>query len=243
MQVGLELQLKQEDWGNASIAAGNLSELYLMLGDVQQAVMYARQSVAFADSSKDDFLLRTMRTALADALSQDSKLAEAKRLFQEAEAIQKKLQPEYPYLYSGNGFRYCDLLLSQGKDREVAERAVKALEIAKRNNLLLDIALGTLSLGRAALLQALAEVTQDFTQAVAGLRKYGQTQYLPLGLLARAALFRQTQEFSRVWTNLEEVFEIAERSEMRLYLTDYHLEACRLCLAEGRPDGTPPRRR
>jgi hypothetical protein len=39
--------------------------------------------------------------------------------------MQKKSQPEYPYLYSVQGFRYCDLLLGKEKGtvREVRERA------------------------------------------------------------------------------------------------------------------------
>ena len=169
--------------------------------------------------------------------------AEAERLFQEAETIQQEDQPGYPYLYSLQGFQYCDLLLSQGAYRAVLDRTEKTLEWAIKYLGLLDIALDRLSIGRAELLQALAEGTQDVTQAAAslhqaveGLRKSGYHEFLAGGLLARAALFRQTQEFSRAWTDLEEVFEIAERGGMKLHLTDYHLEACRLCLAEGRPD-------
>jgi hypothetical protein len=69
-------------------------------------------------------------------------------------------------------------------------------------------------------------------QAVAGLRAAGQFQYLPLGLLARAALFRHTHEFDKARQDLQEVFDIAEPSGMRLHLTDYHLEMARLLLAE-----------
>jgi len=40
-------------------------------------------------------------------------------------------------------------------------------------------------------------------------------------------------EFAPAWADLEEAREIAERGEMKLHLADYHLEACRLVLAEG----------
>ena len=253
MQAALEARITQEDWKNASTNAGNLSELWLTIGDVPQAVEFARQSVAFADRSGEWDEKMINRTTMADALHQSSPLsfgevpgeglAEAERLFQEAEAMQKERQPEYAYLYSLRGFQYCDLLLRQGKYGEVTERAEKVLEIAKRNNWLLAIALDNLSLGRASLLQAVAEGAHDLTpaamylhQAVEGLRKSGYQDELPRGLLARAAFFRLMQDFVNAWTDLAEVFEIADRSGMQLHLTDYHLEAGRLCLAAGHKD-------
>ena len=51
------------------------------------------------------------RTTLADARHQSGARADALALFREAEAMQAKQQPEYPLLYSVQGFRYCDLLL------------------------------------------------------------------------------------------------------------------------------------
>ena len=55
---------------------------------------------------------------------------------------------------------------------------------------------------------------------------------LPSSLLARAALYRHTRDFARARQDLQEVFDIAEPSGMRLYLTDYHLEMARVLLAE-----------
>ncbi len=51
-------------------------------------------------------------------------------------------------------------------------------------------------------------------------------------LFARAAFYRAQNEFAPAWADLEEAREIAERGEMKLHLADYHLEACRLCVAE-----------
>ena len=57
-----------------------------------------------------------------------------------------------------------------------------------------------------------------------------------LSLLARAALYRHTGAFPRARRDLQEVFDIAEPSGMRLHLTDYHVEMARLLLAESDPD-------
>lgn len=113
-----------------------------------------------------------------------------------------------------------------------------------------------LSLGRAFLLQALAtDHAQDdalskakgcLQQAVAGLRKAGTSHHLPRALFARAACYRVQNEFANAQADFEEAREIAERGEMKLFLADYHLEACRLCLAEagdGRTEDAEEKRR
>jgi tetratricopeptide (TPR) repeat protein len=248
MQVGLELRIKQEAWENAANAAGNLSELYLTLGEVSQAVAYARQSVDFADRSGDWEKQVTQRTALADALHQAGEVAESELLFREAEAKQKQRNPEYYYLSSLQGFQFCDLLMSHGQYQKVQKRAKQTLGwgILTQEYSLLDFALDKLSLGRAFMLHALAESADPslrastFTQArdylqqaVAGLRKSGNQDELPRALFARAACYRAQNEFAPAEADLEEAREIAERGEMKLHLADYHLEACCLCLAQG----------
>ena len=132
MQAGLEIDIAQKDWKNAAIAASNLSELYLTLGDVTQALAYAEQSVGLADQSGDEFQRMSNRTKVADALHQAGRLTESQAAFHEAEEMQKKRQPEFPLLYSLQGFQYCDLLLSQGDYAEVERRASQTLEWAKQ---------------------------------------------------------------------------------------------------------------
>ena len=72
------------------------------------------------------------------------------------------------------------------------------------------------------------ESREYLNQAVDGLREAGQQQYLPPGLFARATLYRHQKDFLQSWADLDEAREIAEYGQMRLHLTDYHLEACRL---------------
>jgi tetratricopeptide (TPR) repeat protein len=155
------------------------------------------------------------RTTLADALYQAGSLAESGRLFEEAERLQTERQPEYPTLYSLQGYRYSDLLLSQGQTTEVLRRASTALAIAQSNHWLLDIGLDHLTLGRAYPSDSRESATH-LNQAVDYLRRAGQLDYLPPALLARG-----TEH------DLDEVFRLATRSGMRLYLTDYHLAMAR----------------
>jgi hypothetical protein len=123
MQAGFEARIAQERWVNAAIAASNLSELMLTLGDVRSAVSWAEQSVPLADRSGDAFQRMVNRARLADALHQSGRMSEAAALFCEAEALQAALQTEYSLLYALQGFQYCDMLLAE------AERAVRSVPL------------------------------------------------------------------------------------------------------------------
>jgi tetratricopeptide (TPR) repeat protein len=260
MRAGLEMDVRREDWSNASIAAGNLSELDLTLGDVAGALRDAERSVAFTDRSGDEFLRMGNRTILADALHHAGHGVDALARFREAEAMQAAQQPEYPLLYSLGGFRYCDLLLAGaeraagrgGAAREVEEacdlverRAGRALLIATRNHWILDIALDHLTLGRARLYRALLAGSRpdaaeaEIEQAVDGLRRAGTSHHLPRGLLTRAWLRSFQGDTSGARADVDEAEEIAERGPMPLFLADVHLYRARLfhdraALAEAR---------
>lgn len=93
-------------------SASNLSELELTLGEVAGTVGDAEQSVTYADRSGDAEWRCFSRTTHADALLQAGRRAEAETRFREAEQMQQERQPDYPLLYSQQGFIYCDLLLA-----------------------------------------------------------------------------------------------------------------------------------
>jgi len=245
-QAGMEAGIAQEDWEGAAQDANNLSGLYLTSGDLAQAVETAQQSVELADRSGDWGLRMINRTILAGVLHQAGRLEEAEIAFREAEEMQKERQPQFPLLYSLQGFRYCDLLLGQGEYPEVQSRAAQTLEWVTPQNWLLDVALDHLSLGRAHLLQAQQEGTGDpstslrtsfsqaaahLNQAVDGLRQAGTQHYIPRGLLARAELRRAMGSLDRARADLEEALSIATRGGMRLFEADCHLEYARLHLA------------
>lgn len=240
MQAGLEARISQQSWEDAAIAASNLSEIYLTIGDLSQALTYARRSVEFADKSGKRPYQMSRRTTLANSLHQANRLVEADDVFREAEEMQKEHQPEFPRLYSVWGFWYCDLLLTQGKYQEVQSRVEKTLRLSITKGWLLVIALDYLSMGRAYLLQAVREATGNYTKAtnylrraVRGLRQAGDIPFLPRGLLARAELYRVKGEFDQAQTDLDEAMRIATRGGMGLHEADCHLGYARLYLARG----------
>jgi hypothetical protein len=66
MQAGLQARITQENWKNAAVCAGNLSEFSLTLGDIAQEQAYATQSVELADRSQDAGERMGKRGTLAD---------------------------------------------------------------------------------------------------------------------------------------------------------------------------------
>jgi len=171
MQAGLKMRIEQKNWKEAATDANNLSELQLIRGVVSHdssskdnlnALKVAEQSVQWADESSDSFQRVNRRTTLADIQHQAGDIATSRGTFSEAEKMQQEIQPTYPKLYSVQGFRYCDLLLTVGEWWEVQQRARQTLEwVEAQGTLLLDIALDKLSLGRASLQQAIAKINED----------------------------------------------------------------------------------
>jgi tetratricopeptide (TPR) repeat protein len=155
--------------------------------------------------------------------------------------MQQETCREKPLLNRLWGFRYCDFLLDQRRDAEVRNRAAQTLEWFEMEYPLLDVALDHLSLGRAHLLAAqrgagnLNEATSHLKQAVDGLHDAGYQNYLPLGLLARAALHTHTLAFDLARKDLDEALTLASRCGFRLHEADAHLGLARLSLAEGDP--------
>jgi tetratricopeptide (TPR) repeat protein len=252
-------------WSGAATSANNLSETELLLGDVAAAVVTASKAVIYADRSQNDTYSMFVRTTRADALNLAGRRTEAKADFNEAERRQQQSQPEYPLLYSVQGYQYCDFLLAEGDWAAVRDRAMKTLGWFKEDYPLEDFALDRLMLGRAHLGLLLLEIDRgsplpksmleaclvrdSLDGGVDGLRAAGTVDQIPSGLLARAAFRRNIGDWDGTKRDLDEVEEIAEPAPMKLFLCDMALERARLAFAKveafaplnGLVDGGPPK--
>ena len=240
LQAAVEIAITHRRWSNASTAAGNLSQVFLNLGDLERAMEVARQGVDLADQSQVWYERVHNRSYLANALHQCGYDDLARDRFAEAEEIQKEEQHEFPLLYSVSGHVYCDWLLDQRRVEEVKERATRALEIAISEELgFLSTALDNLSLAHASLLEMEqagvdpAETIKLLNVAIDGLRKAEAIYYLPSGLLLRAQFYSKTRDFEKAERDLGEVYRIVVRGSMGLGLADYHLEFARLRFIQG----------
>jgi len=216
MRAGLKIADKQYDWQNAARSSVSLSEFEVTLGELKKAARDSEYSVICADRTKDDFLKIISRAGQAAVLHQTGCRSESASLYCEAEEVQAKYQPQYPELYSVQGFRYLDLLLASAEEaawkaiflrgslsdclqspsinglRNVSRRVARMFDMTRDEGLILDIALVRLVMSRVALyerilLGATQTICYEFiSQAMDGLRRSGQSTYLIRGLLTRA---------------------------------------------------------
>ena len=267
-RAGLGIDVEEQHWKNAAIAAGNLSALELTLGDVGAAIRDAEAAVVHADRSGDGFQSIVSRTTHADALHQAGQRLEAVRLFAEAEAIQAERQPNYPLLYSVQGFQYCDFLfadaermisrivLNEGRARPSIETLDACQVVLNRSAQTLDwmnawsgaslitVGLNHLTLARAALYASILDAQplegDHLHKATDFVRRSGDQDNLVRALLTRALFRAVTGVPDGARVDLNEAYEIAERGPMRLHLADIHLHRARLFgLMESRPAAYP----
>ena len=237
MQSNIKLATRLENWLEAALGSNNFCELKLVTGDIKLSIKSGRLGLTYVDRTSDNFQRMINRATLGNALHQAMVLNDAIRLFEEAEIIQQKREPEYPHLYSLYGFRYCDLLLDLSKNSEVLERFNEFRKWRQHSDHLLRIASEHLVGGRVYLqMNNWQKAIYWLDIAVSDLRSAGHIWMLPFGLLSRASCFRHMHNFSAAKLDLKEVFDISERSKMRLHLSDYHLESARLWLSEDMVD-------
>ncbi|SEA91732.1 hypothetical protein SAMN05660964_02819 [Thiothrix caldifontis] len=232
IQLAITQSLKQSYWGEVVVSAYALTDTLLNLGQCSSAIKNGFKCIAYSENSTEWFVKVASYVSIANVLHQTSNNLAALDYFEKAESIQFENQGVI-YLYSIQGFYYCELLLTFGNTRLVKQRAMKTSKLGEGFYHNLSKSLDLLSLGKAWLQE------KQFKQAaiwihksVSSLRLTNQSVFLPLGLLARAALHRHTRDFARAQQDLQEVFDIADGSGMRLHLTDYHLEMARLLIAE-----------
>ncbi|MBF0401183.1 MAG: TIR domain-containing protein [Magnetococcales bacterium] len=232
--AGLKMDIQQEGWRNAAIAASNLGQSSLVGADLPEAIAYARLAVALADVSGDAFWQMANRALQAALQHQLGALEPAGTLFRAAEAMQCQQQPDYPLLYSLRGYWYNALLLTQQQHAEVQQRAEKTLQWMKEGKFLLNIALDQLTLGQACIgLGRWDEAERWLQQAVADLRRAGAQDHLPRGLIARAGYYRLRQRWEPARQDLAEAGEISQRGEMHYFAPHILLEQSQLAQAQG----------
>lgn len=214
--------------------ADRLTELYLIGGDVEQAVASAPKVVEFADRSGDDNWRVITRSSYAEALYRAGHLVEAQAAIGEAERIKAEMEPEFPMLHFFPGYRYCSLLLHQGRYKEVLARTIWVLRWPKHFLQFNQTPFTYLSLAQAHTQRAEREgVGRNLRRAEEFIKR---AEYFLMGypvmhfqvLTARVECYRVGGNFQRALTVLNEAMEVATRAGMRLFQADCHLGYARL---------------
>jgi len=227
MAAGLDAWIERQNWKEAAISANNLSELYLLRGDIHQALVMARQSVGFAYRSRNSLQRGGSRTTLADAYHQQGKFEKAERLFQQAQTLEFSRPGEVPWLCSLQGFQYCDLLLSLDREPELRER-MNLLSRVQQSDLL-SRALAESQIGLILLRfygsdLELDNAAKHLTLAVSLFRQCGHVEHLCRGLIGRAEFYLKTRQIDAAQRDLGEALLIAKSGGMLLNEVDCQIQ-------------------
>ena len=232
VQTNVDIHLRQSSWDNAALNADILSDIYLSLGNISKAEKFSQLSIECADKSGVMFRRVYTRARFALVLHLSSNHKPAHTHLKKAQKI-LKMSGNKSHRISLLDFALCTFLISKGKVSEAIEISKVYLKYAKKNNHLSDLALYQYVAGVSYLEGKKYETSGKWLdKAVISFREAGDQTRLPCGLLARAALNRKLSKYEFALRDLVEVFDIAESGEMRLNLTDYHLEMARLILAK-----------
>jgi TIR domain len=249
--VSFRMAEADEDWGIAAHRANNLSHSYLITGEISAAIAIVKQSMEYGkriDGWRRSPSLRIHQSTLAAALHASGRREKAELAFEALEHHLKATRSAVPTLLGVVGYRFWDLLIDKGNYQAARMRAEQSRKVTGSPEMsgltLLDGALESLIIARANLGQILryrkeSETSRESTKlkngwiddAVERLRVAGQINYVPQGLLARAASCRITGDWTGAMRDLDEVEEIAVPGQMRLFLCDMALDRTRLAFA------------
>lgn len=112
LKKALEIEVSSNNYIEAAMQAGNLSELFINMGMQTEALEYADKGVTLAELSNEVWRHYWVQLAKkADVLSKLGKANFAKALFNQAENVQKMFDPEAKMLYGVLAYKKFDMKL------------------------------------------------------------------------------------------------------------------------------------
>ncbi len=261
MRAGLDAHRAQQNWWAACDAAGNLSELLTLWGDLTGARAAAEESIDLSKKAGDlaktprekENAQRTLSTniaTLADVLHQMGDFEEAEKQFKNAEKEFRDAERDYntsspsiPYLHALRGYHYCDLLLSMGKYEEVRERAMAGVKTDTAAKRPYGVGLAHMVHARMLIAQTQQAGNNDFTEArtllntaLDELRNAGHHELISRSLIALAELYQAMGLFEDAIKQLTDTIDNRTRGQMRLLEIDALLQLTDIYLATGKQD-------
>ena len=229
----IEKHYVKKDWKQLAIGYGNLVEIYVPLGDFSSAIKSAENGIMCIGNLGNTPLQYITRSIAAYCHYLCGNGEAALRLFQEAENLFKANDINNEYLSSVGGARYCELLIWQECYDDAIKRGKWMLSIAEKNEILIDIGLDCLAIGRALMYkEEYTQSEQYLNIAVERLRMAGQQECIISGLLGRAEYYIKSSKFGDARFDIDEAYTLAVDTELTLYLIDCYFEFAKLYIEE-----------
>ena len=243
MELSLSSSVILEDWRLAATSAANLSLLQYTIGKLSAAVVTAKNAIAYSERAEAPFWRACGSVALGYVKHQRGLFEESFDLFKDALSENVDFIQSDLVGHSYHRYLYCDLLLSMGRLNDLQEEARRMSGLMGEHDHVPLIATSFASLSQGHAFVATGnydDAKLSLNEAVEHLRNANIIDFLPYGLLARAAFLRETEAYERSRLDLAEVMRIATRCGFLLHECDAHLGFARLALAEDNADAALP---
>ncbi|HET6495621.1 MAG TPA: NB-ARC domain-containing protein, partial [Thermoleophilia bacterium] len=232
---GTAMAVGMEHWGNASRSHQNLSDLHICLGELEAGAAAAGEALTLArrgDNKSDE---RDPLCSQAWVAHLRGELKAAGSAFQEAEALERKVDPTTRYLYSYRGIRHADHLRRTG-DAARARRITEAnLGICEKYHWADDPSLSHRVMG-----QLCADDGQDdsarqhFDEALRLARGTTAQHVLIEALLARGLWAgRNMGDAAAAFSDLNEALTCAVQGGYRIHEADIRIAMARAHVTAG----------
>ncbi len=231
----IELFVSMESWKDAALAARNLSDTYLLIGELKNSEAAARESIRYSQYTGDLFRrvsseLRLATTLHKQGIVQIDFLSEIGKI--DFHSLQESTTSVFPKQYSLAGVQYRSILIDYLKEEDqlanLKNDIINSIKVSENMQWLIPKALDQLNLAKVLIkLDLNREAIFYLDNSLQYLVKLDKIQYVPLIFIERANFYLQQQQLEQAQQDLDEAWQIIERSGMKLYEVDYHLAMCR----------------
>ncbi|MCK4579045.1 MAG: trypsin-like peptidase domain-containing protein [Candidatus Marinimicrobia bacterium] len=228
-----DLDREAKNFGNLFSTQINLFQVVIQTGALAHAREVADDMHAMEPVMRDDqrgplFCPMVSLAAQAWVCHLSGDVAEARRLFSEAEVLQQKSEPNTKYLYSDGGLWHVAHLLSDGRVAEAESRAMFNLKVATSLQQVQAVAVCRRLLGDIARLKGEVDVARDnYDIAIDICNRTGLRYEMAQSRLGSGRLAYTSGEITRASDDLDAALSLAASQGFAL------VEAqARLCLAQ-----------
>ena len=230
-----ELFREVDDEPNLSAALRNRAELLIDLGRLANAEAAAREALDLARRVEQDLDEQLSLLRLGTALSLQGQMTEAVASFDNANDLQRQIDPEHPALYSLQGVQWAELLMRLGRSAEARTVTEANLTICEHYNWQDDVARCAWLLGRLdTLASAYGTAATHLTRAMAILRGAHLLPELSRVLLAQADLDCGRHALDDADRHVQEALAIVSSRQLTLDFADALVLRGRIYLDRGR---------
>jgi len=230
------MHLEDKSWSDASIgyrSYRSLTDLQFRCGKIEEAKVSVNNALRMTLMGKNKFYIVESKIHLGYTLFLSGEIKDAKKLFREADELEKEIGSDARELYSHRGVHYIDFLTSLGKTDEAFKISIRNLSHCIENNWPFHISKCHRCLGGLYRIKGDEKKAEEhIKEALEIARRVGVPHLEIEALIERGRLFLDMEENEDAIRDSNEASKICEWTGFRLYEPDAELILAKAYLAQ-----------